>query len=225
MGLCELLDIRPGATAVIGSGGKTSLLGALSRELRAKGRTVILTTTTHILPFEDVPLVTDPTAENIAAVLENNQVMCVGTPTKNDKLAAPVTPIKDLAAIASHVLVEADGSRRLPLKAHAAHEPVVPASANQTILVVGASGLNRPIADVVHRPELFCALLGCEPTNLATPELVARALLAENLATKVLVNQVDTTADWRQAELLASYMDVSVVAGSLRDPANFRTLN
>ncbi len=225
MGLCELLDIRPGATAVIGSGGKTSLLSALSRELRAKGRTVILTTTTHILPFEDIPLVTDSTAENIAASLETNRVICVGTPTKDGKLAAPVTPIEDLAAIADHVLVEADGSRRLPLKAHAAHEPVVPACANQTILVVGASGLNRPIADVVHRPELFCALLGCDPTNLATPELVARVLLAENLATKVLVNQVDTPKDRRQAKLLASYMDVSVVAGSLRDPASFRTLN
>ncbi len=225
MGLCELLDIRPGTTAVIGSGGKTTLLSALSRELRAKGRTVILTTTTHILPFEDIPLVTDSTAENIAAALETNRVICVGTPTKDGKLAAPVTPIEDLAAIAGHVLVEADGSRRLPLKAHAAHEPVVPACANQTILVVGASGLNRPIADVVHRPELFCALLGCDPTNLATPELVARALLAENLATKVLVNQVDTPKDRLQAKLLASYMDVSVVAGSLRDPASFRTLN
>ena len=30
------------------------------------------------------------------------------------------------------VIVEADGARRLPLKAHAAHEPVVPPEANQT---------------------------------------------------------------------------------------------
>ena len=33
MGLAELLDIRPGVTAIIGSGGKTTLLQMLGEEL------------------------------------------------------------------------------------------------------------------------------------------------------------------------------------------------
>ena len=49
MQLYERLGVPCGVTAVIGSGGKTTLLSALSRELPG---TVILTTTTHILPFE-----------------------------------------------------------------------------------------------------------------------------------------------------------------------------
>jgi len=48
MNCYELLGILPGITSVIGSGGKTSLLTKLSQEVRG---TVILTTSTHILPL------------------------------------------------------------------------------------------------------------------------------------------------------------------------------
>ena len=54
----KLLGLRPGVTAVIGSGGKTSLLRRLAEELPG---TVLLCTTTHIRPFEEYPLLTAPT--------------------------------------------------------------------------------------------------------------------------------------------------------------------
>ena len=46
--LWKLLGVTQGLTAVIGSGGKTSLLYELAEELRPCG-TVLLATTTHIL--------------------------------------------------------------------------------------------------------------------------------------------------------------------------------
>lgn len=224
MSLAQLLGIQRGVTSVIGSGGKTSLLAALACELSAQGASVVLTTTTHILPFEGRPLVIDAHGEKIAAALEGSRVVCVGAPCEGGKLGTPGVSMEELARLADFVLVEADGSRRLPLKAHAAHEPVIPGCSGQAILVVGASGLCRPIAEVVHRPEVFCGLLGCGPCDLATPARVAQVLLAEGLGNKVLVNQVDAARDWEAAELLASYMDVSVVAGSLRAPQSFRRL-
>lgn len=48
MELWELLGIRPGLTAVIGSGGKTSLLRVLAQELSHRG-TVLVSTTTRIM--------------------------------------------------------------------------------------------------------------------------------------------------------------------------------
>ena len=48
MDFSKLLGLRPGVTAVIGSGGKTSLLRRLAAELP---ETVLLCTTTHIRPF------------------------------------------------------------------------------------------------------------------------------------------------------------------------------
>ena len=62
----KLLGLRPGVTAVIGSGGKTSLLRRLAEELPG---TVLLCTTTHIRPFEEYPLLTAPTPEDIRKAL------------------------------------------------------------------------------------------------------------------------------------------------------------
>ena len=112
--------------------------------------------------------------------------------------------------------MEADGSRGLPLKAHAPWEPVVPGVSSQTILVVGASGLGRPVREVAHRAERFCELAGCAPGDAATPELVARVIAAEGLATRVLVNQADTDELLARARELTRWLDVPVTAGSLR---------
>ena len=215
MGLAGLLRVGRGVTSVIGSGGKTSLLAALARELPG---TVALTTTTHVRPFAGVTtLVTSADADDVRAALAESRVICVGSRAEKDgKLVTPELGMDVLAALADYVLVEADGSRALPLKAHAPWEPVVPAGSAQTILVVGASGLGRPVREVAHRPERFCELAGCAPDDAATPELVACVIAAEGLATRVLVNQADTDELLAHARELARRLDVPVVAGSLR---------
>ncbi len=193
MGFAEALGVRPGVTSVIGSGGKTSLLAALARELPG---TVVLTTTTHILPFPNVPLVASADVNDVRAALAKSRVVCVGSQAeKNGKLVTPELGVDALASLADYVLVEADGARRLPLKAHAPWEPVIPACSGRTILVLGASGLGHPVREKVHRPELFCELADCAPDDLATPELVARAANAEALADIALVNQADVAPD------------------------------
>lgn len=222
MGLAEVLRVRRGVTAVVGSGGKTTLLAALARELPG---TVALTTTTHVLPFAGVETLLNPTADEVAATLGRTRVVCVGSPTGGapdreagapGKLAAPALGAATLAELADYVLVEADGSRRLPLKAHAPWEPVVPEGSAQTILMVGASGFGRPVREAAHRPERFCELAGCAPDDTATPELVARVICAEGLTTRVVVNQADTPEMLRSARELARHLDVPVAAGSLR---------
>ena len=50
MTLIETLGIRPGVTALVGAGGKTSTMLRLARELRGAGQTVAVTTTTPIFP-------------------------------------------------------------------------------------------------------------------------------------------------------------------------------
>ena len=212
MGLAELLGASRGVTSVIGSGGKTSLLAALARELPG---TVVLTTTTHILPFAGVPLVTSANADDVRAALAGSRVICVGSQAeKNGKLVTPELGMNVLAALADHVLVEADGSRQLPLKAHAPWEPVIPACSGRTILVLGASGLGRPVREAVHRPERFCELAGCAPDDPATPELVARVANAEALADVALVNQADVAAG--AARELADLLDIPAFVGSVQ---------
>lgn len=209
--LAAALGVRPGVTSVIGSGGKTSLLAALARELSG---TVVLTTTTHILPFEGMPLLVSPTAADVRAALSESRIICVGSrDEKNGKLVAPSLGIDALASLADYVIVEADGARRLPLKAHAPWEPVIPACSDRTILVFGASGLGNPVREKVHRPELFYELAGCAPDDLATPELVARAANTETLADVALVNQADVA--YESACDLAALLAIPAFVGSV----------
>ena len=66
-----------------------------------------------------------------------------------------------------YMLVEADGSKRLPIKAHASHEPVFYSKADLGVAVIGLQGLGRRIEEgQVHRPQLMCKLLQCEPGAL-----------------------------------------------------------
>ena len=140
------------------SGGKTSLLDALARELDG---TVVLTTTTHVLPF-GCPVLTDADERAVEQALWYSRVVCVGTPTGDGsgKLAAPRLKMRTLSVLADYVLVEADGAR--------------------VVQVVGASGFGQPVAQAVHRPEVFCKLAGCVATDIAAPALVARAIAAEH---------------------------------------------
>ena len=200
----EALQVRPGLTAIIGGGGKTTLLYRLARELEGRG-SVIVTTSTHIFKPMDLPFAL--TAGKVSGIL------CVGMPCENGKLSAPQQSFRELTALADYVLVEADGSAGRPLKTHAPHEPVIPPEADQVICVVGASGLNRPAAVKVHRPERFIALSGSET---ATPETVAAVLKKEALHTRVLINQADSPERIDAAGKLARLLGCPVTVASLQ---------
>ncbi len=208
MELSQALRVRPGVTAIIGGGGKTTLMEHLAAELSREAR-VIVCTTTHILPEKTMPCLVSPVQAEIIAALEKNPCICVGIWSENGKFGPPELPVGTLAQLADYVIVEADGAKRLPLKAHAAHEPVVPPEANQTILVVGASGFGKPMQQSVHRAALAAERLGVSPETVVTPELWAKFLNAEALHTRVLVNQ---------AESLQAQADARALAAGLRTP-------
>lgn len=71
----------------------------------------------------------------------------------------PPADAERVAALADVVLVEGDGSKRLPFKVPAAHEPVVPADTDLLLIVVGLSALGRPLAEVCFRVDEACQVL------------------------------------------------------------------
>lgn len=215
MMLAEQLEIGGGITAVIGGGGKTTFLRTLGAELAAAGKRVILTTTTKIYPFPDIPVVTGGTAA-VSEALREHSLLCVGMPTAREKLAHPAVSMETLAALADYVLVEADGSAGCPMKAHAPHEPVIPPGAERTVFLLGASGFYRPIREAAHRPERYALLAACREEDAVTPERAAAVLLAEGLGDCVLINQAETAERLQAAADLAQRLSVPVYAGSLQ---------
>ena len=215
MELAKALDVRQGVTAIIGAGGKTTLLLALARELARTAR-VIVTTTTHIYPPDGFPCLLQPGEAEIAAALEKHPCVCVGKPAKEGKITAADVPVRTLAELADYVLVEADGAHGRPAKAHADHEPVVPPEANQTILVFGLSALGQPIRACVHRPTIFAARCGVPEADLLTPELAATFINDETPHTRVLLNQADTAERLALGRGMAAMLRGPVCLGALQ---------
>lgn len=237
--LASALKIEPGITAIIGSGGKSTLLRTLGLELMRAGGRVLLCTTTHMFPVAGVPWdgssrrldaapwrpgashVPGCTCEACAGLNRGSICQAGVLDPETGKLSSPAEPLDELAKRFDYVLAEADGSKRLPLKAHAAWEPVIPVGTANVIWVVGASGLGKPVDEVVHRPELFCERCGCEPTDIATPERVAQVLNAEmrtlNLNTaRIMLNQIDTLSDPAMADCLQADLNRPIIATSLK---------
>lgn len=237
--LASALKIEPGITAIIGSGGKSTLLKTLGLELMRAGGRVLLCTTTHMFPVAGVPwdgsnrrLDAAPWKPGAAHAPGCTCKVCAGLARgsicqagvldpETGKLSAPAESLDQLAQRFDYVLAEADGSKRLPLKAHASWEPVVPVGTANVVWVVGASGLGKPVAEIVHRPELFCERCGCKPTDTATPERVAQALDTElgmlNLNTaRIMLNQVDTLADPKMADRFEAALNRPLIATSLK---------
>lgn len=216
--------------SVIGGGGKTTLLRSLADELVAGGKTVVLATTTHFLPFSGIDTVVSTDEFEVARQLKAQRVICVGTPAHEARNAGKLAPSRiaphDLASLADFVLVEADGSRHMPVKAHSNREPVIPDGSNLTITVIGASAFGKPVAQTVHRAEIFCENSGCEQNDVVTPELLARHLAAETRRgaidpNLIIVNQVEDPEMVEAAhalydELASMGMKVPMLAGSIR---------
>lgn len=214
MGLAARLDIRFGVTAVIGGGGKTTLLRTLGAEL-SRTHSVLLCTTTKIFPFPGLPCA--HSLEELDALRQGHALLCAGKEIPGTgKLTALDVPMERLAERFDYVLVEADGSAQRPMKAHAPHEPVIPAEVDQTICVVGASGFGQPIHQAAHRPELYAELAGVSQETVITPETEAAVLTAEALHDKIYVNQVETVKDRENAAALAKLLGHPALAGALQ---------
>lgn len=231
--ITQILRADARVISVIGSGGKTSLILVLAREFAEQGKTVLITTTTHIQALvpdasatsrslvhavvapllsldqllvepagpdiqhfdhntdfarsgassspdtdcnalDENPVAPDTCYTTAVSAQSSEQLLsvlkqkldtyrivqfCKELPDGGGRLCAPSIPLAKLKELADIILVEADGSRHLPLKAHKAFEPVIDSASDQTILVVSASGFDQPIEAAVHRSDVFCQII------------------------------------------------------------------
>jgi molybdenum cofactor cytidylyltransferase len=245
MNLKQSLRVVPGeCVAFSGSGGKTTALFRLARELNSP---VLVTTTTHFgldqLSLADQNLRVNASTD-INGVFENfrDEVLILhGEVEAEDRVSGiPEQKLKEVNLAARQrkitLLIEADGSRQLSLKAPASHEPVIPPFVDRVIVLAGLSALGKPLNENwVHRVDQFADLSGLNQGEPISPEAVINVLKETNGGRKgipshakrtVLLNQADDlhlqAQGNRIAKHLVAFYDSVIVAslGEIIEPFN-----
>jgi len=171
MQLAQALNIGRGeVVAFTGAGGKTSALFRVGRELAAAGWRVIGTTTTRIAAAElaEAPAIvtTDVAGKSVRpealsrALNQHGFVFLYHTLSASGGMEKAIGIHPDLISTlidgvdSDAILIEADGARRMPLKAPYPHEPVIPAAATLVVPVVGVDSVGQPLdSDHVYNPQ------------------------------------------------------------------------
>ncbi len=224
---------RPDVVALVGAGGKSTVLFRLAQEILASGGRVLTATTTQIFAhqLQEAPahlLLGDslPDWSALAQALEAHGhcllVRAAGrekadglSPEQVDALVQELARRPELGVGA--VLVEADGSRQRPVKAPAGHEPALPESTTHLVPLLGLEGLGRRLAAPwVHRPERVRALLGVEGEDVRLTPAGAAQLLAHpaggakgrrpGMAFCPILNQADNAPRLASGRLVASLL-------------------
>jgi probable selenium-dependent hydroxylase accessory protein YqeC len=161
--------------ALVGAGGKTSLLLALAEELQRAGKRVLASTTTKmwqkeasrlgsVLFLESKPTWREDLRKGLG---ENGLVFLAERSLDSGKVQGVGPEVLDALFTQEDVdclVVEADGSAGHPLKAPAAHEPVIPRTATGVVALMGLDALGRPAGpETVFRPEVFQRVTGIQP--------------------------------------------------------------
>jgi probable selenium-dependent hydroxylase accessory protein YqeC len=198
--LIHSLDLKPREIiSLMGGGGKTTLMFALARELSEAGHKVITTTTTKILePSQQETPETILLGESQKSKVKGQNwydwlrreldryghITLAQEKIPDNKLkgiSAEIILELDRLKLAPYIIVEADGSRRHPLKAPNATEPVIPQNTTLVISVAGIEVLNLPLReDFVFRADLAAQLLGIPLESPMTAEAIAALMTHPN---------------------------------------------
>jgi len=212
------LDRAPGLIAVVGGGGKSSLLFALAERLPGR---VVLTTTTRIFAAqmdlaERVCSLDDAGWSNELEAFEKSLLVVGGVEGERAVGVPPGLPAELLERPrVDWVVVEADGSRMRPVKAPADHEPVIPDQTSLLVIAVGIDALSDSIEQVAHRPRLVSDITGLSTSQRLSPESLAKLLTSprgglkdapDDARVAVLINKVESPAQHEAADATAVAM-------------------
>ena len=171
--------------AIVGSGGKATLMYRLAGEAVDRGYAVVTTSTTHLHPptskqtraffvtgeTPDWPTLVPPELKT------RRHVTVLGARPRPDKLKGlDADELDRLVTICSPdlLLMKADGARARLFKAPGDHEPVVPAGTTRGVVVASLKSVGIRLNErQVHRPERVGRLTGLGQDEPVTPEVIA----------------------------------------------------
>ena len=218
--LYESLGININEKSIIsfvGGGGKTTSIYTLARELSSIGKRVLVTTTTHMhMPKDYINFKGD--INEIINRFKTTNLITVGIKDRDDKISSLGEEIAiTLIELCDFLLIEADGSKMLPLKAPASHEPVILKNTTMIVGIAGIDSLSKSIKDICHRPQHVCDILGKNQCDKISEKDIATLLSSENGQKKdiekcdnakyrAIINKVDNEELLYSAEKICKYL-------------------
>lgn len=212
--------------AWVGSGGKTSLIFSICKAIY---KSSIITTTTHLAVEQSRLAFNHFKYENPSDLInEINNIEGVTLITKKiqdlEKLRLQGFLPSELAELSDYCLqnnlplfIEADGSRQKPIKAPAAHEPQIPLFINKVCIVLGLSGLGKPINEEwVHRSQNFCAIVNKESNQKIEIDDIFEYLIHPNGGSKSIPSGTEKILFLNQIDLVESKESILILAERLR---------
>jgi len=190
MKLHEAFYVTPGdVVAFIGAGGKTSTLVTMAYELVEAGWRVLATTTTGIKAeqLELMPNALTPNAESteISEALNKSGFVFLYDSIQNDTVYGPNPEwIRQLIdSVDSDVLlVEADVSNGMPLKAPYPDEPMIPPETSLVIMLASLKALSTPLDDeYIYNASAIIDRYGFKRGNTIKSPWIAQILRDETL--------------------------------------------
>jgi len=190
MNIVDAFDIEPAQhelVCLVGAGGKTTTMFALAQELKTRGKSVLVTTTTNIFypsAGECDDVIIDGSHDSaLFQRAEPGRIIGFGSDIIKERKLAGVDRsfIEKLhrEKLFDCILVECDGAKHKPIKAPAAYEPVVPATATRAIGVIGLDAVGSPIEDAcVHRLEQFCEVVQRRPGEMIDEQAVVDLIVS-----------------------------------------------
>lgn len=180
--LREQFDLgRRELVSIVGAGGKTTILRTLGEELATARAQVVLTTTTMLAEDQvHEPACWSDLPSEVEARFSPGVPLFVVAGRVPGKVTGPSKTVVDrifLETTVDYIIVEADGARKMMIKAPAEHEPAIPEASTTVIVTMGFDAIGRSIIDVAHRPERVAELAGLTVDDPLTTDTAAQVLL------------------------------------------------
>ncbi|WP_326910105.1 selenium cofactor biosynthesis protein YqeC [Sedimentibacter sp. MB31-C6] len=204
--------------SIVGSGGKTTLMFQLANSLKNKYRVLITTSTKIFRPSVDkydyIYTSFDDYKNNKVEYKSGITVVSKDYNYENNKLLGIDDNIlKSIINDFDVTVIEADGSRNLPLKGWKNHEPPILSKTNKTIGIIPIDVLGKKISkENIYGYEEFQNFVNNE--DIVNKEIIGRicsskvGIFKNSMGKRyLLINKADSDEDLKNAHYLANYLN------------------
>ena len=174
MKLKDLLDLnRDDVVSIVGAGGKTTFMYSLAEELRNESKVLVTTTTKIYMPkkkYYDFAVMGE---ESFDKFNDSNGIYLCGKciNDENKVIGLNEKTIVNKLSYFDYILIEADGSKRKPIKGWNDNEPVVINSTKKTVGVMDIEVIGKEINNNnIHRLEKFINITKTKDNELINIE-------------------------------------------------------